>query len=243
MKWIGKSVVALTCVFCILALSAYSPSLANAAEPAKKANVVKSETMETWSKPNARFDAGKMGDMSGWDPAKWVNPEGDTIKIAVIWPHSGPGAGNGELAWACVSFAAYDINQRGGIFVDGKKKKVALYKADTMSKQDQAKKICERMVLQEKVHVLLGTSGSNMMKVINEVANRHKVIAQNIGALADELQDATNFGRYSFMSSDTTFSIGRGMAYYYGQIRKKEKKFYILCQDYMFGQIWPTGSR
>jgi hypothetical protein len=26
------------------------------------------------------------------------------------------------------------------------------------------------------------------------------------------------------------------MAYYYGQIRKKEKKFYILCQDYSFGR-------
>ncbi len=61
----------------------------------------------------------------------------------------------------CVTFAAYDINQRGGIMVDGKKKKIALFKADTMSKPDQAKKICERMVLQEKVHVLMGTSGSN----------------------------------------------------------------------------------
>jgi branched-chain amino acid transport system substrate-binding protein len=244
MKWIGKTILVVTCLFCILALTAYSPSLTNAAEPAKKAKEVKAETpMETWAKPNAKFDASKMGDMSGWDPAKWVNPEGDTIKLAVVWPHSGPGAANGELAWACVSFAAYDINQRGGIFVDGKKKKVALFKADTMSKQDQAKKICERMVLQEKVHVLVGTSGSNMMKVINEVANKYKVIAQNIGALADELQDSVNFGRYSFMSSDTTFSIGRGMAYYYGQIRKKEKKFYILCQDYMFGHDMAEGFK
>jgi len=30
-------------------------------------------------------------------------------------------------------------------------------------------------------------------------------------------------------------SIGKGLAYYYGQVRKKEKKFYILCQDYLFG--------
>ena len=59
----------------------------------------------------------------------------------------------------CVTFAAYDINKRGGILVDGKKKKIALFKADTMSKPDQAKKICERMVLQEKVHVLLGHLG------------------------------------------------------------------------------------
>ena len=81
------------------------------------------------------------------------------------------------------------------------------------------------------------------MKVANEVGNRYKVISHNVGALSDELQDATNFGRYSFMSSDTSYSIGRGMAYYYGQIRKKEKKFYILCQDYSFGRDMAEGFK
>jgi branched-chain amino acid transport system substrate-binding protein len=249
---VGKRVTILMWCMFLLTLMAFSPSIALAAEapakaPAKKALAkkapAKAEAQETWSKPNAKFDATKMGDMSGWDPAKWVNPEGDTIRIAVFWPHSGPAAANGELGWGCISFAAYDINKRGGIWVDGKKKKIALFKADSMSKQDQAKKICERMVLQEKVHAIIGTSGSNLMKVANEVGNRYKVISQNVGALSEELQDATNFGRYSFMSSDTTYSIGRGMAYYYGQIRKKEKKFYILCQDYSFGRDMAEGFK
>ena len=222
----------------MLLVTVYSPVMAAPAKAEKKGKPVaaKATTDETWSKPNAAFDASKMGDMTGWDPANWVNPEGDVIKIAIFWPHSGPGALNGDMAWLCTTFAAYDINKRGGIMVDGKKKKIALYKADTMSKPDQAKKIAERMVLQEKVQFIVGTSGSNMMKIANEVGNKYKVITQNIGALADELQDATNFNRYSFMSSDSTFQIGRGMAYYYGQIRKKEKKFYILCQDYSFGR-------
>jgi branched-chain amino acid transport system substrate-binding protein len=244
MKWIGKSVTVLMCVLFLLTLAVYSPSTAMAAKGDKKvAKADKAGLTETWSKPNAKFDASKMGDMSGWDPANWVNPEGDTIKLAAFFPHSGPAAANGELGWACMTFAAYDINQRGGIFVDGKKKKIALFKADSMSKQDQAKKICERMAIQEKVHAIIGTAGSNMMKVANEVGNRYKVISHNVGALSDELQDATNFGRYSFMSSDTSYSIGRGMAYYYGQIRKKEKKFYILCQDYSFGRDMAEGFK
>jgi len=248
MKFKGNGILILVCSAFFVFLTFYHSATSDAAKAAKKDKAVKSEAakseaMETWSKPNAVFDAKKMGDMSGWDPANWVNPEGDTIKLAVFFPHSGPAAANGDLGWACVSFAAYDINQRGGIFVDGKKKKIAIYKADSMSKQDQAKKICERMVLQEKVHAIIGTAGSNMMKVANEVGNRYKVISQNVGALSDELQDATNFGRYSFMSSDTSFSIGRGMAYYYGQIRKKEKKFYILCQDYSFGRDMAEGFK
>jgi branched-chain amino acid transport system substrate-binding protein len=245
MKVVGKVFWVILCIFSLLMMSAYGPTTAVAAKAEKKskAAAAKVESMETWSKPNAAFDASKMADMTGWDPANWVNPEGDVIKIAIVWPHSGPGGLNGDMAWLCTTFAAYDINKRGGIWVDGKKKKIALYKADTMSKPDQAKKICERMVLQDKVNFLVGTSGSNMMKIANEAANKYKVISVNVGALADELQDATNFGRYAFMSSDSTFQIGRGMAYYYGQIRKKEKKFYILCQDYSFGRDMAEGFK
>ncbi|MFZ2418363.1 MAG: hypothetical protein WAW22_07575, partial [Smithellaceae bacterium] len=122
MKRFRKRLAILMGIFFLFAMAVYSPSPAMAQKAGKKAQKTTAakasyneEAWETWSKPNAAFDAAKMGDMSGYDPAKWVNPEGDTIKIAVVWPHSGPGALNGQLAWACVTFAAYDINQRGGI--------------------------------------------------------------------------------------------------------------------------------
>jgi branched-chain amino acid transport system substrate-binding protein len=245
MKVVGKVFWAIVCVFSLLLMSAYGPTAAVAAKAEKKSKpaAAKMTTNETWSKANGAFDASKMADMTGWDPSKWVNPEGDVIKIAIVWPHSGPGGLNGDMGWLCTTFVAYDINKRGGIWVDGKKKKIALYKADTMSKPDQAKKVCERMILQDKVNFLVGTSGSNMMKIMNEAGNKYKVPVVNIAALADELQDATNFNRYSFMTSDSTFQIGRSMAYYYGQIRKKEKKFFILCQDYSFGRDMAEGFK
>jgi ABC-type branched-subunit amino acid transport system substrate-binding protein len=112
-----------------------------------------------------------------------------------------------------------------------------------MSKPDQCKKVAERMVLQEKVHFLMGTTGSNLMKIINEVANKYKIIAVANGALSDDLQDATNFGRYAFQTTATTEQLGRGLAYYYGQIKKKEKKFYIICQDYSFGRGLADGFK
>jgi ABC-type branched-subunit amino acid transport system substrate-binding protein len=194
------------------------------------------------TKVNASFDVNKMGDMSDFDPNKPVIPTGDTIKIALVASFSGPAALVGQIYYISVLWAAHDINKRGGILVDGKKKLVEVIKADHMGKPDQCKKICERMVLQEKVHVLWGTDGSHLMKVINETANKYKVIAQNTASLTDDLQDATNFSRYAFMSSFSTDQIGRGLAYYYGQ-RKKEKKFYILCQDYMFGHAMAAGFK
>jgi len=187
-------------------------------------------------------DPAKISDMSDFDPSNPVIPTGDTIKIAVVASFSGPAAIVGEIYFISAQWAAHDINKRGGILVDGKRKKVQIIKANTESKPATAKKVCERMVLQEKVDVLWGTNGSHIMKVINQVAKKYKVIAQCTASLSDELYDAKNFTRYSFMTSFQTSQIGRAAAYYYSQ-RKKEKKFYILCQDYLFGHSMAKGFK
>lgn len=234
-------------IFCLLCSIACGPLTAVAAKAEKAVKgpmaekTLKGSMAEKVPKPNAVFDASKMSDMSDFDPANWISPTGDTIKIAVVDPFSGSGAANGANGWLAVTWVAHDINKRGGIWVDGKRKLIEVIKADSMSKQDQCKKVCERMVLQEKVHVLWGTAGSNMMKIINETANKYKIIAHNNSAMADSFQDAENFGRYSFMSTASATQIGRSLAYYYGQIRKKEKKFYVLCQDYGYGHDIADG--
>ena len=187
-------------------------------------------------------DPAKISDMSDFDPSNPIIPEGDTIKIAIVASFSGPAAIVGHIYFVSAQWAAHDINKRGGILVDGKRKMVQIIKANTESKPAVAKKVCERMVLQEKVHVLWGTNGSHIMKVINQVAKKYKVIAQCTAALSDELYDARNFTRYSFMTSVQTSQIGRAAAYYYSQ-RKKEKKFYILCQDYLFGHSIAKGFK
>ncbi|MRR15742.1 MAG: branched-chain amino acid ABC transporter substrate-binding protein [Deltaproteobacteria bacterium] len=237
-----KGIVILISVFSFLCLTLYGPSAASAAKAERKSAKAEAAPGKL-GKANASFDANKISDMTDFDPATWKGPEGDVIKIAYVNAFSGPGAINGQIHILPVMFAVHDINKRGGIWVDGKKKLITVIKADHMSKPDQCKKICERMVLQEKVHILMGTSGSHLMKIINEVANKYKIIAVNDGTLADDLMDATNFGRYSFMPSISTEQVGRGLAYYYGQIRKKEKKFYILCQDYSFGHEIADGFK
>jgi ABC-type branched-subunit amino acid transport system substrate-binding protein len=181
--------------------------------------------------------------MSDYDPANPIIPTGDTIKIAVVMPFSGPAALNGQMSFAWVQWVAHDINKRGGIWVDGKKKLVQVIRADHQSKPDVCKKVCERMALQEKVHVFFGTAGSNLMKVIMEVGAKYGIIVHNFAALSDDLMDAANFNRYTFMTTYDTWSIGRGLAYYFGQIRKKEKKFYLLSQDYSFGHAMSEAFR
>jgi len=125
--------------------------------------------------------------------------------------------------------------------IDGKKKLIQVIKGDMEFKPDVTKRVAERMILEEKVNVLWGTAGTPNAKVMNEVANKYKVIAMDTAALTDDLYEGANFTRYSFMTCWSSGQIGRAMAYYYGQIRKKEKKFYILCQDSTFGHIFADG--
>ncbi len=87
------------------------------------------------------------------------------------------------------------------------------------------------MILQKKVDVLWGCDGSHIMKAINEAGNKYKVIALNASNTSDDIQNADNFGRYSFQGSFSADQVAHALAYYYGQIKKKEKKFCILCQD------------
>ncbi|MFH2130982.1 MAG: ABC transporter substrate-binding protein [bacterium] len=189
------------------------------------------------------FDVSRLGDMSGFDPANEVDPGGDVIKIAVNGPFSGPAAALGDAYYTAVAWVAYDINQRGGLMVDGKRKKIQVLKANNQYKPDVLKKVVERMILQEKVDVLWGTNGTNLQKIVNQLADKYKVIAQNTIALSDEIQEGNDFSRYAFMTCPTTGQIGKGLAYYYGKVRKKEKKFYILGQDYSFGHALSDGFK
>ncbi len=180
------------------------------------------------------YDLAKVSDMSGFDPSTYENPKADdTFKIGLMWIFSGAGAGNGRLFWSQSSWVAYDINKRGGLAVDGKKKLIELIKADTQGKPAPAKKMAERMCLEEKVQLMVGTNGSHISLVLQSVADKYKTPYVVLAANAKNLMSGTNFNRHSFRTCLDSSMFGDAMAYFYS--KRPEKKFYILCQDYLFG--------
>ncbi len=140
MRLISKSVLLFVCVVSFLLWTWNCPFLAIAAKSADNTKTNRVNTSESSIEANAAFNADKMSDMSDYNPSNPVIPTGDTIRIAAVNVYSGPGAANGQAHFMTLQWAAHDINKRGGIMVDGKKKLVQLIKADHMSKQDQCKK-------------------------------------------------------------------------------------------------------
>ena len=182
----------------------------------------------------ASFDPAKISDMSDYDPIKPVFPTSeDTFKIGLMEPFSGPAAANGKYYWLTNSWVVHDLNKRGGIKVDGKMKKIEIIKGDTQAKPAITKKTAEKLCLEDKVNVLVGTSGSHLCAVIESVAKKYKTLFHMPTSLSIALLNGKNFNRYSFRSCLNTETFGLAMAYYYS--KRPEKKFYIMNQDYSYG--------
>jgi len=179
------------------------------------------------------FDPSQMSDMSDFDPATPIIPSGDTIKIGLVEAFSGPSAAMGHMVAINVYWAVHDLNKRGGIFVDGKMKKIQVILGNSMGKPAMTKKAAERLILKDKVDILWGTSGSHTSKIMSQVAKKYKTIYMNPMSLADSLHDGNNFSRYTFRTTVNTTMVGKALAYFYA--KRPETKFYILNQDYGFG--------
>ena len=180
------------------------------------------------------------GDLSNYDPNNQTFPtSGDTVKIAIWDIFSGVDGYIGEAYYAVLGFVAQDINSQGGIKVDGKMKKIQIIKSDTQARPDPGKRAAEKAILQDKVNVFSGTSGSHVAKAGMMVAKQYKTIYMNNGAVSDELMDLPDWNEYVFRTTGTSSTQGKALAYFYE--KRPETKFYILAQDYLWGHS-STGA-
>lgn len=179
------------------------------------------------------FNPDEISDMSDFDPNQPTYSGKDTIKIGLVEAFSGPAAINGQYYRLTTHWVAHDINKRGGIFVDGKMRKIEVVLGNSMGKPSMVKKAAERLILRDKVDFLWGTAGSHNTKILQQVSKKYKKIFMNPMSLSDSLHDGKNFSKYTFRTTLNTTMLGRAMAYFYA--KRPESRFYILNQDYGFG--------
>lgn len=86
MKSFFKSSVFSILILSFIFLTANYPAISFAASAKKAAQT----PADKFGKVNAAFEVNKMSDMSDFNPANPVIPTGDTIKIAIVAPFSGP---------------------------------------------------------------------------------------------------------------------------------------------------------
>ncbi len=184
------------------------------------------------------------GDMSNFQPtspASDTDLDGDTLKVGLLSPFSGSAATAGEWFYLSLAWVAHDINEQGGIFVDGKMKKIKIILGDTQVKPAIAKKAMERLLLEDEVDVVVGTPGTHITAVAQTLAGKYKKIFMNYCSFSDLLLDEKNWNPYVFQVAPNTTQWTLAMANFYAN--RPEKKFYLLCQDYAYGHAFGEGFK
>ncbi|MGE5253905.1 MAG: ABC transporter substrate-binding protein, partial [Planctomycetaceae bacterium] len=100
----------------------------------------------------------------------------DVLKLGVIAPLSGTGAGWGLALRAGAELASDDTNAKGGLEVAGKKYKISVIPYDDKYQGQAAADAANRLVFMDKVKFIIGPMGSAAGLAAQEITEANKVL-------------------------------------------------------------------
>jgi branched-chain amino acid transport system substrate-binding protein len=116
---------------------------------------------------------------------------GDTIKIGVIAPFKTP---SGESLLNAAKMAAEDINAQGGIMG----KNIELIFGNTEYKPEKGAMAYNKLVLQDKCGLVIGTCSSGVAKAVMDQMARYKTLFIPTGAASEALSELYNSDRKKY---------------------------------------------
>jgi branched-chain amino acid transport system substrate-binding protein len=131
-------------------------------------------------------------------PALTAGKPGDTVRIGVLAPLSGPYASGGTSFVQAATLAAEQANSEGGVLG----RRVEVVAADTQGRVDVAKSEALRLVSREKVSALVGAYLSEETVGVMEVAAAHRTMlivpVAATAEITDRVRDEPARYRYVF---------------------------------------------
>ncbi len=139
-------------------------------------------------------------------PAPVADAQGQTIKIGVLFDHSGPFSAAGSLnCWRGAKMMIDLINERGGVLG---KYKIVQVDGDSQSKAEVAINEAERLLNVEKVDILAGVYSSAHAVPLAEKVDRQKKFLWITTAIADNVLKDRNL-QYTFRPQPNGESVRR----------------------------------
>ncbi|MFM1652858.1 ABC transporter substrate-binding protein [Brevibacillus sp. B_LB10_24] len=100
----------------------------------------------------------------------------EEIRIGAIAPLTGPAANAGVALQQGIELAVEEWNAKGGIEVDGKKLPIKVFFEDSQSKPEQGVSGAEKLINQQKVHLLIGDAfASSVTMSVMDLASQYEV--------------------------------------------------------------------
>src|ERR1700686_4507652 len=114
-------------------------------------------------------------------------PADDTeIRVGAVLPLTGKESKIGGAYKVATEYAVKEVNDAGGVDVHGKKMKINLVLLDDTSDAAKSAQLVEQLIVQQKVHAVIGGYGSQLVQAESVVPERYGVpyISGGAGASA-----------------------------------------------------------
>ena len=107
----------------------------------------------------------------------------DDVRIGAPLALTGSLADEGKKQALAYDMWLARVNAAGGIEVDGQQKKVTLVTYDYQSDSKRAQQLAEKLITDDKVHVVMAPFGSGHTKIVAGVAERYRRTCCRIGRI------------------------------------------------------------
>jgi branched-chain amino acid transport system substrate-binding protein len=179
-------------------------------------------------------------------PADRASAQGQTIKVGLLYDHTGPFSAAGSLnAWRGSKLIIDLINERGGVL--GKYKIVAV-DADSQSKAEVAINEAERLLNAEKVDILAGIYSSAHALPLAEKVDKQKKFLWITVAISSKVFDGRNL-QYTFRPQATGDQFGSLSVAYIADFSQaklgkppKDLRLAIIHEDGAYGADVALGN-
>ncbi|RKT34601.1 amino acid/amide ABC transporter substrate-binding protein (HAAT family) [Roseovarius halotolerans] len=130
----------------------------------------------------------------------------ETLKLGALVTLSGAGASWGQGMMRAAELAAEDVNEDGGLEVDGTKYKVEIIAYDDAYKANEAVTAANRLVFEDEVKYIIGTVGSAPILAIQPITEENGVITMTLGFTGQALSPEKP---YTFRPNPTTAEVAQ----------------------------------
>jgi len=154
---------------------------------------------------------------------------GNTIKVGLVEAKSGPFEYLGRTFNSGFLFAVDEQNAKGGLFG----KKIEVLWEDSEYNGDVANRKAKKLLLEDKVDILVSGGSSAVAIALNKAATNYKTLYFNHGAMTDDIQ-GREFSRYGFRLVTSMYNIWSSMAQW--MAKEPFRKFYVIAPDNIAGR-------
>src|SRR5216684_1797199 len=181
-----------------------------------------------------------------WPAMPRVDAQAQTIKIGVLYDHTGPFSAAGSLnCWRGAKMMIDFINERGGVMG---KYKIVQVDGDGQSKAEVAINEAERLLNVEKVDILAGIYSSAHAVPLAEKVDKQKRFLWITTAISSKVFDGRNL-QYTFRPQPTGDQFGALSVQYINEYSQekfkkpaKELRLAIIHEDGAYGADVALGS-